>query len=378
MSVPIISLPDITFLIDSTIKYFSYNNYSMKIKENIKRQIFSVIEKSNGSTIGLSGWDSFFLEETALDIIRADPQWDKTKETADLMIIKADDGNIGIDEAHEITHFLTHKPFKGDRKYVYIKNPEQLTREAANSLLKTFEETQHNTTIIMTSTSWNSVITTIRSRTMIFEVPYPLNLLEELKKQYRNNVKHIYAACNEDYSLLKYSLENDLSSEMEAFQEIEKLRWNDLLDGLANTNEYEPLSKLKKRKIIAYIIRTVADDIEPAFFEKYNDLKGKITDSENAFSLYGFFSKVIKSMLRDALIINNSTQWYRVFNLDLIEWFISRDTKQIKPEDFNWCDKISRLKIRSLNSDLVLFKILYIAHSNLVSKNESFKEGNYA
>ncbi|MEA2066307.1 MAG: hypothetical protein U9O65_04330, partial [Thermotogota bacterium] len=114
----------------------------MKIIENIKRQIFSVIEKSNGSTIGLSGSDSFFLEETALDIIRADPQWDKMKETADLMIIKADDGNIGIDEAHEITRFLTHKPFKGDRKYVYLKNPEQLTREAANSLLKTFEETQ--------------------------------------------------------------------------------------------------------------------------------------------------------------------------------------------------------------------------------------------
>ncbi|MEA2067424.1 MAG: hypothetical protein U9O65_10125, partial [Thermotogota bacterium] len=239
-------------------------------------------------------------------------------------------------------------------------------------------ETQYNTSIIMTSTSWNSVITTIRSRTMIFEVPYPLYLLEELKKQYRNNVKHIYAACNEDYSLLKYSLENDLSSEIESLQEIENLRWSYLLDELVNTNEYEPLSKLKKRKIIAFIIRTVADNIEPTFFEKYNELKGKITSSENPFYLYGIFSKVIKSMLRDALIINNSKQWHRVFNLDLIEWFISRDTKQIRPEDFNWCDKISRLKVRSLNSDLVLFKILYIAHSNLISKNKSFKEGNYA
>ncbi|MGC9383954.1 MAG: hypothetical protein ACP5D6_05070 [Kosmotogaceae bacterium] len=350
----------------------------MKIKENIKSQIFSVIEKSKGSTIGLSGSDSFLLEETALDIVRADPQWDKTKETADLMIIKADDGNIGIDEAHEITHFLTHKPFKGDRKYVYLKNPEQLTREAANSLLKTFEETQHNTSIIMSSTSWNSVISTIRSRTMIFEVPYPLNLLEELKKQYRNNVKHIYAACNEDYSLLKYSLEKDLSSEMEAFQEIEKLCWNDLLDELVNVNEYEPLSKLKKRKIIAFIIRTIADNVEPTFFEKYNDLKSKINSFESQFNLYGIFSKVIKSMLRDALIINNSKQWCRVFNLDLIEWFISRDTKQIRPEDFNWCDKISRLKVRSLNSDLVLLKILYIAQSNLISKNELFKEESYA
>jgi len=350
----------------------------MKTDENIKKQIFRVIKHSNGTTIGLSGSDSFFLEETALDIVRADPQWDKTKETADLMIVKTGNGNIGIDKAHEIIHFLIHKPFKGDRKYIYIKDPEQLTHEAANSLLKTFEETQHNTSIIMSSTSWNSVISTIRSRTMIFEVPYPVELLEKLKKQYRNNVRHIYAACNENYSLLKYSLENDLSDKMEMLQEIEKFSWKNLLDELANTNNDEPLSKLKKRKLIAFIIKNVADNIKPPFFDKYQELKNKIAGSESPFGIYEIFSRVIKGMLRDIVIMKNSKQWNRIVNLDLMEWFITRDASQIKLEDFIWCDKISQLKVRSLNSDLVLFKILYIANSNMVSEKGTAKEDNYA
>ncbi|MFO7882574.1 MAG: hypothetical protein R6U52_08575 [Kosmotogaceae bacterium] len=350
----------------------------MKTNENIRKQIWRVLKKSNGITIGLSGRDSLFLEETALDIVRADPQWDKTKETADLMVVKTGDGNIGIERAHEITHFLLHKPFKGDRKYIYIKDPEQLTREAANSLLKTFEETPHHTSIIMSSTSWNNVISTIRSRTMVFEVPYPVNLLDELKTRYRNNVKHIYASCNEDYSLLKYSLNNDLSNQMERLEEIEKMDWKDLLNELSNISYEEPFSKLKKRKLITFIIKTIADNDESSFFVKYHELKDKIIGSESPFSIYGVFTRVIKSMLRDNLIINNSKQWSRVFNLDLMEWFTTRDENQIKPEDFIWCDKISRLKIRSLNSELVLFKIFYIARSNLISRNESFKEENYA
>ncbi|MFW6120536.1 MAG: hypothetical protein ACOC80_06500 [Petrotogales bacterium] len=350
----------------------------MKTNKNIKSQIWKVIKKSNGTTIGLSGRDSLFLEETALDIVRADPQWDRTKETADLMIVKTDNGNIGIDRAHEITDFLMHKPFKGERKYIYIKDPEQLTHEAANSLLKTFEETPYHTSIIMSSTSWNSVISTIRSRTMVFEVPYPVNLLEKLKDQYRNNVKHIYASCNEDYSLLKYSLENNLSNKMDVFKEIENMSWKDLLNELANVLEEDPFSKLKKRKLITFIIKTIADSNKSSFFTSYYELKDKIIGSGNPFSTYGTFTRIMKSMLRDNLIINYSKQWSRVFNLDLIEWFITRDEKYIIFEDFIWCDKISKLKVRSLNSELVLFKILYIAKSNFIYENDTTKEENHA
>ena len=100
----------------------------------------------------------------------------------DLCWIERPDGkkNIGIEQIREIHPFLNLKSFANSYKIVIINNAEELSREAANSLLKFLEEAPSQVVIILIAHNLRKILSTIVSRCQLFKFnPAPL---KEIKK----------------------------------------------------------------------------------------------------------------------------------------------------------------------------------------------------
>jgi len=88
--------------------------------------------------------------------------------------------NISIEQIREIHSFLTLKSFANSYKVVIINNAEELSREAANSLLKFLEEAPAKIIIILVAHNLRKILPTILSRCQLFKFnPVPL---KEIKK----------------------------------------------------------------------------------------------------------------------------------------------------------------------------------------------------
>ena len=72
---------------------------------------------------------------------------------------------ITVDQARdEIIPEVWRSPIEVDRKVVILLEPERLQPEAANALLKTFEEPPERTVILLASEAANELLDTVRSR----------------------------------------------------------------------------------------------------------------------------------------------------------------------------------------------------------------------
>lgn len=76
-------------------------------------------------------------------------------------------GSVGIEEAKDIQKFLGLKPYRSKKKIVLLDGSERMTREAANSLLKTLEEPAPSSILIIIAKNKNYLLKTIVSRCRI-------------------------------------------------------------------------------------------------------------------------------------------------------------------------------------------------------------------
>ena len=76
---------------------------------------------------------------------------------------------VGIDEIKELQHRFSLFSYNYSYKVAIIDGIDGLTREAANSFLKTLEEPRKNTLIILISSSWDSILPTIVSRCQLIK-----------------------------------------------------------------------------------------------------------------------------------------------------------------------------------------------------------------
>lgn len=72
--------------------------------------------------------------------------------------------SIGIDQVRLLTEKLNERPQLGNNKVVLIKNADQLTEAAANALLKTLEEPQGDSYLILLSRTHHQLMPTLLSR----------------------------------------------------------------------------------------------------------------------------------------------------------------------------------------------------------------------
>lgn len=80
-------------------------------------------------------------------------------------------GQIGVDEAHDIVKSLTLKSYEGGYKVMLIWMAEKMNTQAANKLLKLIEEPPNKTVFILVTEDEESIINTIRSRCQILHFP---------------------------------------------------------------------------------------------------------------------------------------------------------------------------------------------------------------
>lgn len=72
--------------------------------------------------------------------------------------------SIGIEQVRSLIATLNERPHLGENKVVIIKNAQLLTTAAANALLKTLEEPQGNSYLILLARSHHQLIPTLFSR----------------------------------------------------------------------------------------------------------------------------------------------------------------------------------------------------------------------
>ncbi|NRB83866.1 MAG: DNA polymerase III subunit delta' [Winogradskyella sp.] len=80
-------------------------------------------------------------------------------------------GQIGVDEAHEIVKTLTLKSYEGGYKVMIIWMAEKLNTPAANKLLKLIEEPPEKTVFVLIAEDEEQIINTILSRCQILHFP---------------------------------------------------------------------------------------------------------------------------------------------------------------------------------------------------------------
>ena len=92
----------------------------------------------------------------------------------DLLLLQVPEGKtaIGIDQVREATHFLQQTPLYGAAKLLLVRDADQMTLAAANSLLKTLEEPPGNALVLLSSAEAWRLPPTVRSRCQMLRLPF--------------------------------------------------------------------------------------------------------------------------------------------------------------------------------------------------------------
>ena len=85
-------------------------------------------------------------------------------ENPDVMHIRRDGRNIRIKQIRNLQYEASLSPSEYSRSVFVIHCAEDMTQEAANAFLKTLEEPEENTVMILTAQSREALLTTINSR----------------------------------------------------------------------------------------------------------------------------------------------------------------------------------------------------------------------
>lgn len=91
----------------------------------------------------------------------------------DIKRVVSDKPSIGVDLIREVGEFVTSTSQLLGNKVVIIEDIERMTESASNSLLKTLEEPNNNTYLLLSTSSANSVLPTIKSRCEKINVSTP-------------------------------------------------------------------------------------------------------------------------------------------------------------------------------------------------------------
>ncbi len=85
----------------------------------------------------------------------------------DVRVLSADDtGNIKLDVVRKVLEDCEFRPFEGKRRLVLIRDADALNDQAQNALLKSLEEPPPGTIFVLTSAAPDTLLRTVRSRTM--------------------------------------------------------------------------------------------------------------------------------------------------------------------------------------------------------------------
>lgn len=105
-----------------------------------------------------------FAREFSLQITRSNP---------DILVIEKEVGKreIGVEKIRNMKGFTSQTAAISEDKFIIIDSACELTKSAANAVLKILEEPRPNNFLVLVAHNLNRVLPTIRSRCQILKVP---------------------------------------------------------------------------------------------------------------------------------------------------------------------------------------------------------------
>ncbi|MDR3249497.1 MAG: hypothetical protein LBS95_00240 [Mycoplasmataceae bacterium] len=239
----------------------------MDVDKIINEYIFSIIK--NKET------EKKIIENKFLDIVRIDCHQHTLKKEEVINIINK---------------FSRSAQEKNNKKFYIIKNIENASKEALNSLLKFLEEPTSNTYAIFTCKNINHVLPTITSRSQIFNLTSneqeKHTLLDRfnLDDEQRKIIKHIY----DDFNLLENDIRNQKFHESyDFFMKLMKKKKNSEIK--KDSDEFKKMDYyqislilkilfyyLKKEEVIELIEKIKLNPIKILLFDKIYKLINEI------------------------------------------------------------------------------------------------------
>ena len=246
----------------------------------------------------------------------------------DLFIIEREiNKSIKIEKAREVKHFLSQTASISEYKIIIIDPIEALTINASNTLLKSLEETNHNTYIFLISHNLENVLKTVQSRVFKFYF-HPISKVEFISLL---NSKKNYSFSDEELILINnlfnfspgkflkfYFKENSLMNDYILFIK-NFITINKSTQNLSDNIIYElDLKLLFLNNFIKNIISYFTDK---KFNEFTINFEKEVIENLNLNSvlvdkIYNEYN-IFQSLLRDALIYNSNID-------DLIEIFLQK------------------------------------------------------
>ena len=246
----------------------------------------------------------------------------------DLFILEQhDDKSISIDNVRELKLFLNQTRSISKNKVIIIDPVENLTINATNTLLKSLEETNHNTYIFLISHNLENVLKTIQSRVFKFyfnpiSKEHFISLLSQIKKYNFNNDELILINNMFNYSpgkfLQFYFEENKLLDDYKIF--ILNLKNKTLFNQKLQKNFF--VSHNLKILFLNNFIKNIITFFLSGDFNNFTiGYEKEIIKNLNLNSvlinrIYTEYS-LFQSLLRDTLIYNSNVD-------DLLEIFINK------------------------------------------------------
>ena len=246
----------------------------------------------------------------------------------DVFILEEEnDKSIKIDKVRELKQFLSQTSSVSEYKIIIIDPIEDLTINATNTLLKSFEETNHNTYIFLISHNLENVLKTIQSRVFKFYFkPISkedfISILSDNKEFSFNNEELILVNNLFNFSpgkfLRFYPKENTLMNDYIQFIDNFVTR-SSSAENVSDINNFELNLKLLFlnnfiKNILSYFVEKQFNNFtinyEKEIIKKLNFNSVLIDKIYNEFNVF-------QSLLRDALVYNSNID-------DLIEIFLKK------------------------------------------------------
>ncbi len=119
---------------------------------------------------------NYFAQLLAADIVGAESLADIASEAhPSVQIIRGEgaQGIIRVDKIRQINDNVNFSSLAGEKRVVIIENCENFNLNSANALLKNLEEPKDDITYILTTTSRQKILATIRSRCGVYTLAAP-------------------------------------------------------------------------------------------------------------------------------------------------------------------------------------------------------------
>ena len=230
-----------------------------------------------------------------------------------------------VSQIRDIVHDTTLAPIRGSRKIYILNRVDQLGTAAANAFLKTLEEPPDDVLFILMGRQREQVLPTIVSRCQV--VPFRripseegAEMLVQLTGCGRDQARQALAACGGSVAKARTFMLTPSRREV-------RHRVLDVLDGLA---EADDLTVLENARELLTLVKAPLDQVraqQQQAEEESKDYLGKsalkelekkhqreLTQREREG--LGELTNIVRSWLRDLLVISSGADWSLVVNGD--------------------------------------------------------------